>query len=77
MELIPAELQRVLELVDSAERALIDAASRDGIANYAYDDPEADDPVKKGAEWGPERTIRAEVIYALATGSQAPGSQSA
>jgi len=34
-------------------------------------------PCKKGPEWGPERTIRAEVIYALATVTQPQGSQSA
>ncbi len=75
MKLIPAALQRVLELVDENERFLIGAASRGELANYADDDPEMDDPVKKGAEWGPERAVRAEVIYALATGSPPPGSQ--
>jgi hypothetical protein len=74
VRLIAADFQRVLELVDAAERKLIDAASRGEPANYATGDREADDPAKQGAEWGPGRAIRAEVIYALATGSRALGS---
>jgi len=77
VRLIPVDLQRVLELVDSAERTLIQAASSGELANYTTGDAELDDPAKKGPEWGPERTIRAEVIYALATVTQPQGSQSA
>ncbi|MFI5351662.1 MAG: hypothetical protein ACHQZS_01780 [Candidatus Binatales bacterium] len=45
----------------AAESKLVAAAKEGGPANYTV----ARDP--DGANWGPERTIRAEVIYTLAT----------
>ena len=73
MQLIHVELRRALESVVSAERRLIEQTQQGEIANYATGNAEADDPAKTGSNWGAERTIRAEVIYALATGWNSPG----
>ena len=52
----------------TAEQKLIDAARGGQAANFSSGDPAQDDPAKGGV-WGDHRTIRAEIIYALATGS--------
>ncbi len=52
-----------------AEQKLIDAAARGEIADYRVGDEEADDPAN-GANWGDERTLRAEIIYALCVGTE-------
>lgn len=52
----------------AAEKKLIHAVARGCVADYSSGDFEKDDP-QKGPEWGAERTIRAEVICILATGS--------
>lgn len=49
-----------------AEQKLIDAAARGEIAEYSSTDPAQNDP-KQGAAWGAERSLRAELVYALAT----------
>lgn len=51
----------------AAEEKLIEAAKTGDVVDYRTGDPKLDDPAN-GAKWGPERTIRAEVIYALAVG---------
>jgi hypothetical protein len=55
-----------VELSD-AERKLVEAARKGEVANCAVGQSDVDDPAK-GFEWGEDRTIRAEVIYDLATG---------
>jgi hypothetical protein len=50
-----------------AEKKLVELARRGGVADYRTGKEELDDPAK-GVDWGLERTIRAEVIYALAVG---------
>ncbi len=50
-----------------AEKKLIKAAKNGQVADYRRRSKELDDPAK-GASWSRERTIRAEVIYALAVG---------
>lgn len=54
----------VLELTH-AEQELIRAVATGQVADYSSDDPEQNDP-RKGLEWGPGRTIRADIICALA-----------
>jgi hypothetical protein len=52
---------RVKLVPTAAERKVINAAGGGPNADFgSYDDP------ANGGEWGPERTIRAEIIYALA-----------
>ncbi|MHB8390525.1 MAG: hypothetical protein ACYDBH_13255 [Acidobacteriaceae bacterium] len=51
-----------------AERKVITCAAQGTVAQYTTDNDQADDPAQAGT-WGPERTIRAEVIYALAMGT--------
>jgi len=60
----------------AAEEKLLQHASAGTQAPYATGQPEKDDPAK-GAAWKADRTIRAEVIYALATGSPPTGSNAA
>lgn len=52
-----------------AEKRLIAAAATGEIANFATGDAEQDDP-KNAGNWGNDRIIRAEIIYALATGAR-------
>lgn len=49
------------------EQKLIDAAARGDEADFHTGDAEQDDPAD-GESWGEERTIRAEIIFCLATG---------
>ncbi len=51
-----------------AEKELVEKAKNGRDADYRKLNKELDDPAN-GANWGPERTIRAEVIYALAVGN--------
>ena len=53
-----------------AERRLIDAAREGQVANYNSGDRVRDDPAN-GSTWCSERTIRAEIICHLLTGSHA------
>jgi hypothetical protein len=53
-----------------AEQKLIDAARDGQPAQYCSSKPEENNPADASA-WGAERTIRAEVIYALATDGEA------
>jgi tetratricopeptide (TPR) repeat protein len=55
-------------IATDAEQRLIEAA-RDGLPADLRSANTDNDPAN-GAEWGPERTIRAEVIHALATGAR-------
>ncbi|MGH7839082.1 MAG: hypothetical protein ACREQC_14820, partial [Candidatus Binataceae bacterium] len=53
------------------EEKLIKAAYNGNLENYSdrnSADPAANDPAN-GATWGEERTIRAEIIYALVVGT--------
>ncbi len=52
----------------SPERKLIDAARAGTSADFSSDDQTANNPAT-GMTWGAERTIRADIIYALAVGS--------
>ncbi|MBE3603011.1 hypothetical protein IMX07_05190 [bacterium] len=52
-----------------AEQKLIEAA-RDGLPADLRSANEAENDPAQGYGWGPERTIRAEIIYALATGAR-------
>lgn len=54
-----------------AEQKLIEAAQVGEVADFSTGNKESDDP-QKGAEWGPERTVRAELVCALATGRGLP-----
>lgn len=51
-----------------AEQKLIHSAGAGTVADFSSWDAKANDP-KHGAQWGSERTIRAELIYALAIGT--------
>ena len=53
----------------AAEQKLIEAAASGMVADYRVGEREADDPAG-GAEWGEERTLRAEIIYALCLGAR-------
>jgi len=57
---------RLPDPLTPAESKLVAAARKGELADYSVGTAELDNP-DKGADWGPERTIRAEVIYALAT----------
>jgi len=52
-----------------AEQKLIDAAAKGEISNYQVGDEQADDPAN-GAEWGEDRTLRAEILYDLCVGAR-------
>jgi len=52
-----------------AEQKLIDAAAKGETADYQVGDKQADNPAN-GAEWGEERTLRAEILYDLCTGAR-------
>ena len=52
-----------------AEQKLIDAAAKGEIADYRVGDKQADDPAN-GAEWGEDRTLRAEILYDLCVGAR-------
>jgi hypothetical protein len=45
----------------AAEKIVINAAAGDSISSFGPDDDAA-----HGEKWGPDRTLRAELIYALA-----------
>ncbi len=51
-----------------AEEKLLGASNEGQFAQYSSADPAANDP-EHGGSWGSERTIRAEIIYALAVGA--------
>ncbi|MHB1516270.1 MAG: NHL repeat-containing protein [Acidiferrobacteraceae bacterium] len=51
-----------------AERKVITCAAQGTVAQYTTGNDQADDPAQAGT-WGPERTISAEVLYALAMGT--------
>ena len=52
-----------------AEQKLIDAAAKGETADYRVGDKQADDPAN-GADWGEDRTLRAEILYDLCTGAR-------
>ena len=52
-----------------AELKLIDAAKSGEAADYRVGEKEADDPAN-GEKWGDERTLRAEIVYALCVGTR-------
>jgi len=54
----------------AAEQRLIECAAKGEPADFSTGNNEADDPAK-GEAWGEGRTIRAEVLRALATGGRA------
>ncbi|GAA3147817.1 oxidoreductase [Planomonospora alba] len=68
-------LTRPLRRLSPAERRLWDAYPTGAWVDLRSGDPAADDP-GNGADWGPERTVRAEVIAALLLGAREaePGS---
>jgi hypothetical protein len=51
-----------------AEQKLIDAAKAGVVAELQSSDKTANDPAT-GVNWGPERTVRAAIVYALAVGT--------
>jgi hypothetical protein len=53
----------------NAEMKLIIAAARGLTVDFSSSDPNSASPAE-GSEWGGERTIRAEIIHALVTGSR-------
>ncbi|MFC4056841.1 hypothetical protein ACFOWE_00930 [Planomonospora corallina] len=67
-------LTRPFRRLSPAERRLWDAYPTGAWVDLRSGDPEADDPAN-GAGWGPERTVRAEVVAALLLGAReaAPG----
>jgi hypothetical protein len=54
--------------LSASEQKLIDAARRGKVADYRTGN-EAEDNPATGETWGPDRTIRAEIIYTLAVGT--------
>jgi hypothetical protein len=52
-----------------AEKSLIANTAKGDITDFRTGDEEKDDPAN-GTGWGPERTIRAEILYALCTGAR-------
>jgi hypothetical protein len=48
----------------TAELELIEAARLGSLANYVSSNPDENDP-SLGSTWGPERTIRGEILCAL------------
>jgi hypothetical protein len=64
--------------LNEAERQVWEASARGTWVDFRTGDPGADDPAKADG-WGPERTVRAEVITALLLGAGAaePGRQPA
>jgi hypothetical protein len=57
--------------LSDAEQILWDRFPYGVTVDYSSGDSEIDDPAR-AAEWGPERTIRAEVVCALLLGARAP-----
>jgi hypothetical protein len=53
-----------------AEEKLVEAAASGKVASYLVGRDETDDPAK-GDQWGPERTVRAEVVRALVSSKEA------
>ncbi|MBG0817116.1 pentapeptide repeat-containing protein [Planomonospora sp. ID82291] len=62
-------LNRPLRRLNPAERRLWDAYPTGSWVDLRSGDPQADDPAG-GESWGPERTIRAEVVAALLRGAR-------
>ncbi len=60
-------LSMLPEDLTDAENKLVEAAKNGHNADYRTGNKQLDD-LANGANWSPERTIRAEVIYALAVG---------
>jgi hypothetical protein len=52
----------------SAEKEVVNAAAEGDLADFTAGDKQADDPAQ-GAAWDDGRSVRAEVIYALAVGT--------
>ncbi len=51
-----------------AEEKVVNAAAAGAVADFTAGDKQADNPAQ-GAAWGDDRSVRAEVIYALAVGT--------
>ncbi|WP_433239476.1 pentapeptide repeat-containing protein [Streptosporangium sp. CA-135522] len=64
-------LTRSIRRLNPAERQVWNAYPAGAWVDLRTGDADADDPAR-GAEWGPERTIRAEVIAALLLGAREP-----
>ncbi|GAT65770.1 oxidoreductase [Planomonospora sphaerica] len=64
-------LTRPFRRLSPAERRLWDAYQTGAWVDLRSGDPEADDPAN-GECWGPERTVRAEVVAALLLGAREP-----
>ncbi|WP_449065053.1 pentapeptide repeat-containing protein [Planomonospora algeriensis] len=64
-------LNRPFRRLNPTERRLWDAYPTGAWVDLRSGDPEADDPAN-GESWGPERTVRAEVVAALLLGAREP-----
>lgn len=65
------EVPEWLGTLSDAEQRIWDGFPYGDTVNYSSGDSEVDDPAR-AADWGPERTIRADVICALLLGARAP-----
>ncbi|MFF0576142.1 hypothetical protein [Streptosporangium saharense] len=68
---MPVRLKRPFLRLNPAERRIWDAYPTGAWVDLRSGDDEADDPAN-GAGWGPERTVRAEVVAALLLGARQP-----
>lgn len=57
-------------LIPTVTEQILIAKARDGLPADPRSANEAENDPANGAGWGPERTIRAEIIHALATGAR-------